>query len=164
MISMRIGHAVNFRAASLGQGDNAMKLKPIIAIGLPAMFFLGVTGCTTAPEPLEEETPVANEVVNAAPHVARAFGAVLQRDLNTRILEITHTPVPDADWPIMQMEFYVSNEIDLANYRQGDAVEFIFNYAVEQTPVIIAMRRTSPQELIGAMWPEALQDEETEPQ
>jgi Cu/Ag efflux protein CusF len=138
-----------------------MTVKHAITASWSVIFLLGIAACAIDPEPVAE-TPTASEVVSDTPHVARAFGSVLQRDLNTRILEITHAPVPEADWPIMQMEFYVSNEIDLANYVPGDAVEFIFNYAVEQTPVIIAMRRTSAQELIGAMWPKAIPEDDTE--
>ena len=139
-----------------------MKLKHMFALSFPALLLFGAAACTNSPNPVEEKAPAASEVVSDTPHVARAFGSVLQRDLETRILEITHSPGPEADWPIMQMEFYVSNEIELADYRAGDAVEFIFNFAAEQTPVIIAMRRTSAQELIGALWPAAFPEDDTE--
>jgi len=138
-----------------------MILNHTITVGTLAILFLGVTACVNAPEPAAE-TSAIGEAANTSPHVARAYGSVLQRDLKTRILEITHSPVPDADWPIMQMEFYVSDEIELSDYAPGDAVEFIFNFAVEQTPVIIAMRRTSPRELIENIWPNAIQDGQIE--
>lgn len=139
-----------------------MVVKHGVMGSLSGIILLGIAACAIAPTQVEEDPTGASKIVSSTPHVARAFGSVLQRDLDTRILEITHSPVPEADWPIMQMEFYVSNEIELADYRAGDAVEFIFNFAAEQTPVIIAMRRTSAQELIGALWPEAFPEDDAE--
>ncbi len=138
-----------------------MTLTHTFTAGTLAILFLGVTACVNAPEPAPE-TSAIGEATNTTPHVARAYGSVLQRDLKTRILEITHSPVPDADWPIMQMEFYVSDDIELSGYVPGDSVEFVFNYAIDQTPVIIAIRRASPLELMGAISPDANQDRNSE--
>ncbi|HBL93714.1 MAG TPA: hypothetical protein DHV57_15765 [Hyphomonas sp.] len=131
-----------------------MTFKHILTASAAAIFLIGVAACTAAPA-TNGKTATANQTAQTMPHMARAYGSVLRRDLDARILEITHTPVPKVDWPIMQMEFYVSKEVELTDFSPGDAVEFVFNYAMDQTPVIIAMRRTTAQELIGAMWPEA---------
>ncbi len=55
----------------------------------------------------------------------------------------------------MQMQFQVANNVDMAEFVPGDAVEFVFDYSPADLPLIVAMRRTSPTKLIGALWPEA---------
>ena len=140
-----------------------MSFKQLFAIQLSVLLLAGTTACSTSPDSAGNKPTSSSVVDSSSPHVARAFGSVLRRDAETRVLDITHSPVPEADWPIMQMEFYVSREIDLSEYFPGDAVEFLFNFAAEQTPVIVAMRRTSPQELIAAMWPETAKTEQAEP-
>ncbi|MCR9225739.1 MAG: copper-binding protein [Hyphomonas sp.] len=125
-----------------------------IRLGLTlGSLLIGVSACTPASDEMHKAPQAQEASTNQL--LASAYGSVLFKDTDTRTLEITHSPVPEADWPIMQMQFQVANNVDMAEFVPGDAVEFVFDYSPADLPLIVAMRRTSPTELIGALWPEA---------
>lgn len=122
-------------------------------------MLLSLAGCSPATDDVRPSTTGVSQIEQTQRPLARAYGSVLDSDLDARVLEITHSPVPEADWPIMQMKFRVSVEVDQSKFIPGDAVEFVFDYSAEELPVIVAMRKTTAKELISAMWPEAANPE-----
>ncbi|KCZ90314.1 copper-binding protein [Hyphomonas jannaschiana] len=97
------------------------------------------------------------------PRVAPAFGSILSLDSANRTIEITHTPVNETGWPIMQMNFSVAHHVDVSGFAPGDPVEFIFDYSNEDVPEIVAIRRVSAREVIEALVPDDEESSGNEP-
>lgn len=123
--------------------------KIVPALSLIILIQTGLTACSTL-QPGEPTAATPSEL-ETSPRYASAFGSVLLIRPEDKMIEITHAPVRDAEWPIMQMEFSVSGDVDISQYLPGEPVEFVFDFSNEAAPTIVAIRRTSAKDLIDAL-------------
>jgi|MDTG01.3.fsa_nt_gb Cu/Ag efflux protein CusF len=132
--------------------------------GSLALAPLGLVSCAPA-SPVSQEEIADPDALGAAlgPRVAPAFGSILSLDSANRTIEITHTPVNETGWPIMQMNFSVAHHVDVSGFAPGDPVEFIFDYSNEDVPEIVAIRRVSAREVIEALVPDDEESSGNEP-
>lgn len=43
---------------------------------------------------------------------------------NMGMINVTHDPIPEWEWPTMKMDFQVSDQVDLSQFKEGDAIQF----------------------------------------
>jgi len=43
---------------------------------------------------------------------------------NMGMINVTHDPIPEWDWPEMKMDFQVSDQVDLSQFKEGEVVKF----------------------------------------
>jgi Cu/Ag efflux protein CusF len=131
-------------------------IKHAFFVGALALAPFSLTSCAPA-APVSQEDMAGPDTLSArlGPRVAPAFGSILSLDAANRTIEITHAPVAEADWPIMQMNFSVAHHVDVSGFAPGDPVEFVFDYSNEDMPEIVAIRRASAREVIESLLPES---------
>jgi Cu(I)/Ag(I) efflux system membrane fusion protein len=40
------------------------------------------------------------------------------------MINVTHDPIPEWEWPTMKMDFQVSDQVDLSQFKEGEAIQF----------------------------------------
>ncbi|MBB38485.1 MAG: hypothetical protein CMF01_00220 [Hyphomonas sp.] len=131
------------------RGGKIRMIKKAVFAGMIALVPLGLVSCAPA-APASQEKAAKVEY-----KLAPAFGSILALDTANRKIEITHAPVAETDWPIMQMPFSVAHHVDMSGFAVGDPVEFVFDYTNDDVPEIVAIRRASAREVIEALIPES---------
>ncbi|HYG84796.1 MAG TPA: copper-binding protein [Azospirillum sp.] len=92
----------------------AAALAVLIAMPTAAWAQMHNHGAAPAPAPAQK----------AAQTSAAATGKVNSVDAKTRVLNLTHGPIPALSWPAMTMDFGVAPSVDLSAVKPGDTVAF----------------------------------------
>jgi Cu/Ag efflux protein CusF len=59
-----------------------------------------------------------------APAQGSGVGVVHALDADKRMVNLTHEPMPELDWPAMTMDLGVTKRVDLSGVKAGDKVKF----------------------------------------
>ncbi|MBF8270867.1 MAG: rane fusion protein, partial [Gammaproteobacteria bacterium] len=79
------------------------------------------------PPPLPEQVP--------------GVGTVQAVQADKRVINITHEPIDELDWPVMTMDFDVDAAIDITGFNTGDQVHFTLNPDASSHYVITAIEK-----------------------
>lgn len=75
--------------------------------------------------------PTHSSAGKAAPTLYRGAGTVTRVSRELGAVMIAHDPLPQLDWPAMNMTFGVRNESLLDRIEQGDRINFLFEESGE---------------------------------
>ena len=90
-----------------------------------------------APPTRHENDPSTGKV---APAVYRGAGTVTRVNRDLGVVMIAHDPVPELNWPAMNMTFGVRNDALLDSIEQGERINFLFDKSGEEY-VIFSIER-----------------------
>lgn len=124
---LRIGACLSFSCA----------VSPLFAADLEQ----GSSG-RSAPPARHDNDSSAGKV---APAVYRGAGTVTRVVRDIGAVMIAHDPVPELNWPAMNMTFGVRSEALLDSIEQGERINFLFEKSGENYVITsIAMRGAKP--------------------
>ncbi|MES9862053.1 MAG: copper-binding protein [Candidatus Thiodiazotropha sp. LLP2] len=55
---------------------------------------------------------------------AMGMGVIHQVDVENKIVNLTHQPIPSLNWPAMTMDLPVTKRVDLSGFKPEDKVHF----------------------------------------
>lgn len=87
-----------------------------------------LAGCGESAPPQDGEDASAGPVSGAAPSVVHsASGTFNSIDRASHTINISHEPVPSAQWPAMTMDFQIRDGLEIADLDPGQRVLFEFS-------------------------------------
>nr|CRH06461.1 Conserved protein of unknown function. Putative cation efflux system protein in periplasmic [Candidatus Magnetococcus massalia] len=72
---------------------------------------------------------------------ASAMGVLHRVDVDGKIVNLTHDPIPALGWPEMTMDLAVTKKVDLSSYKAGDKVHFTVKKGRDERFRIIKMMK-----------------------
>lgn len=86
-----------------------------------------LAGCGESTPPQVGEGASADAVSGAAPSVVHsAIGTFNSIDRESRTINISHEPVPSAQWPAMTMDFQIQDGLEITALEPGQRIAFEF--------------------------------------
>ena len=71
-----------------------------------------------------EEGQMMDEMSGSSGPKVITTGTVHKVMGNMGMINVTHDPIPEWEWPTMKMDFQVSDQVDLSQFKEGDAIQF----------------------------------------
>ena len=104
-----------------------MNCRNLCWMALPLAFVYVLAGCGESTPPQDVEDASADAVSSAAPSVVHsATGTFNSIDRASRTINISHEPVPSAQWPAMTMDFQIRDGLEITGLDPGQHVAFEF--------------------------------------
>ncbi|MFT7372624.1 MAG: Cu(I)/Ag(I) efflux system membrane fusion protein [Oleiphilaceae bacterium] len=90
-------------------------------------------------EQVESSMDMSNVDETSASNSVRAKGKV--NKIMPGMVNLTHDPIPEWDWPTMKMDFQVSESVDLNMLKEGDMIQFEVQKNKEFDHLIITINK-----------------------